>query len=313
MDLNRVAAFVRVVHDGSFTGAARAMGLPKSSLSRSVSQLEQDLGVRLLHRTTRKIALTDAGAAFYERVSRALVDIDQATSAASDMQGALRGSVKVTAPVDFGAAVLAPIVSRFVRKHPTIHVELALSGRVVDLVAEGFDLAVRAGPLRDSSLVVRRVGTLESAFYATARYLERRPAPKKVEELRTHECVLFRANNARQDITLEGPRGETRSVTVTGPIACDDLSFVKRAVLAHAGIGLLPRFLCAKEEASGKLVGVLPAWKVVGAVLHVVYPTARFVPQRVVVFREYVLRELTHLTAEHLLQPTSERPPPAAE
>ncbi len=313
MDLNRVAAFVRVVHDGSFTGAARAMGLPKSSLSRSVSQLEQDLGVRLLHRTTRRIALTDAGAAFYERVSRALGDIEQATNAASDMQGALRGSVRVTAPVDFGAAVLAPIVARFVRKHPTIHVDLALAGRVVDLVAEGFDLAVRAGPLRDSSLVVRRVGTLESAFYATRRYLERRPAPTRVDDLGAHECVLFRATNARQDITLEGPRGESRAVTVTGPIACDDLSFVKRAVLSHAGIGLLPRFLCGKEEASGKLVSVLPEWKLVGAVLHLVYPTARFVPQRVVAFREYVLRELTQLTAEHLLRATSDPSPRAVE
>lgn len=302
MDLNRVAAFVRVVHDGSFTGAAKALGLPKSSVSRSVAQLEQDLGVRLLHRTTRKIALTDAGSAFFERVSRALGDIDEATTAASDMQAALRGTVRVTAPVDFGAAVLAPIVARFVRKHPTIHVDLSLSGRVVDLVTEGFDLAVRAGPLRDSSLVVRRVGNLESALYATPRYLERRGTPKKVDDLAAHDGVLFRANAGRMDVSLSGPRGETRSVTMTGPVACDDLSFAKRAVLSHVGIGLLPRFLCARDEASERLVPILPEWRQVGAVLHVVYPTARFVPQRVVAFREHVLAALGKLTAEHVFR-----------
>jgi DNA-binding transcriptional LysR family regulator len=162
MDLNRVSAFVRVVHDGSFTAAARALGLPKSSISRSVAQLEQDLGIRLLHRTTRQLHLTDAGAAFYERVSRALGDIDEATTAASDTQAELSGVVRVTAPVDLGVWSLASIIARFVRKHPKIRVELSLTGRVVDLVAEGFDFAVRAGPLRDSSLIARRVGALES-------------------------------------------------------------------------------------------------------------------------------------------------------
>lgn len=307
MDLNRVSAFVRVVQDGSFTSAARALGLPKSSVSRSVAQLEQDLGVRLLHRTTRKIALTVAGSAFFERVSRALGDIDEATSAASDMQAALRGTVRVTAPVDFAAAVLAPIVTRFVREHPTIQVDLSLSGRVVDLVTEGFDLAVRAGPLRDSSLVVRRVGILESALYATPKYLERGGAPKKVEDLATHVCVLFRAQGGRQEVTLDGPRGESRAVTLNGPIACDDLSFAKRAVLAHGGIGLLPRFLCAREEGTGRLVRLLPEWRVEGAVLSVVYPTARFVPQRVVVFREHVLAELGKLTTEQLVRASSSK------
>src|SRR4051794_33379342 len=142
MDLTRVSAFVRVVHDGSFTAAARSLGLPKSSVSRSVAQLEQDLGIRLLHRTTRQLHLTDAGAAFYERAARALNDIGEATVAAADTQAELSGSVRVTAPVDLGVFALAPIVARFARKHPKIRVELGLTGRVVDLVAEGFDLAV---------------------------------------------------------------------------------------------------------------------------------------------------------------------------
>lgn len=292
MDLNRVSAFVRVVHDGSFTAAARALGLPKSSISRSVAQLEQDLGIRLLHRTTRQLHLTDAGAAFYERVSRALGDIDEATAAASDTQSELSGVVRITAPVDLGVWSLAPIVARFVKKHPKIRVEVSLSGRVVDLVAEGFDLAVRAGPLRDSSLIARRVGELQSVPYASPKYVARRGVPKDVADLARHDCVLFRAANGKATWELSNKDGAVASVDVTGAVTTDDMSFVRKAVLAGSGIGILPTFLCARAEVMGKLVRVLDDWSLNGAVLHIAYPSARFVPQRVAVLRDYLIREL---------------------
>jgi DNA-binding transcriptional LysR family regulator len=292
MDLNRVSAFVRVVHDGSFTAAARALGLPKSSISRSVAQLEQDLGIRLLHRTTRQLHLTDAGAAFYERVSRALGDIDEATSAASDTQAEMSGVVRVTAPVDLGVWSLAPIVARFVRKNPKIRIEMSLTGRVVDLVAVGFDLAVRAGPLRDSSLIARRVGALESVVYASPKYIERRGVPREPSDLSEHDCVVFRPTNGKATWDLSRADGTAALIEVTGPIATDDMSFVRKAVLAGAGVGVLPTFLCGRAEHAGKLVRVLDGWSLNGAVLHLAYPSARFVPQRVVVLREYLLREL---------------------
>lgn len=292
MDLNRVSAFVRVVQDGSFTAAARTLGLPKSSISRSVAQLEQDLGIRLLHRTTRQLHLTDAGAAFYERVSRALGDIDEATNAAADTQVDLSGVVRVTAPVDLGVWSLASIVARFVRKHPKIRVELSLTGRVVDLVAEGVDLAVRAGPLRDSSLIARRVGELQSVAYASPRYVARRGQPKELQDLARHDCVLFRSTSGRAVWDMSREDGASASVEVTGLVAADDMSFVRKAVLAGSGIGLLPTFLCARAELTGRLVRVLPEWEVNGAVLHLAYPSARFVPQRVIVLREYFAREL---------------------
>ena len=293
MDLNRVSAFVRVVHDGSFTAAAKTLGLPKSSISRSVAQLEQDLGIRLLHRTTRQLHLTDAGAAFYDRVSRALGDIDEATTAAADTQSELSGAVRVTAPVDMGVWALAPIVARFVRKHPKIRVEVSLTGRVVDLVGEGFDLAVRAGPLRDSSLIARRVGDLQSVAYASPTYLARRGEPQDLKDLADHDCVLFRSTSGKATWELARVAdGKIVSVEVTGPVASDDLSFVRKAVLAGCGVSLLPTFLCARAEHDGKLVRVLGDWALNGAVLHIAYPSARFVPQRVVVLREYLLREL---------------------
>ena len=292
MDLNRVSAFVRVVHDGSFTAAARSLRLPKSSISRSVAQLEQDLGIRLLHRTTRQLHLTDAGAAFFERVSRALSDIDDATVAASDTQAELSGTVRVTAPVDLGVWSLSPILARFIRKHPKIRVDLQLSGRVVDLVAEGFDLAVRVGPLRDSSLIARRIGELESVAYASPRYLKRRGVPQNLEDLVDHDCVLFRTITGKARWQLTDDEGKNGAVDVTGSITTDDMSFVRSAVMAGCGIGLLPGFLCTRAEQRGRVVRVLPHWSLHGAVLHLAYPSSRFVPQRVVVLREFLVREL---------------------
>lgn len=298
MDLNRVSAFVRVVQDGTFTAAAKTLGLPKSSISRSVAQLEEDLGIRLLHRTTRQLHLTDAGAAFYERVSRALGDIDEATSAAADTQVDLSGVVRVTAPVDLGVWALAPIVARFARTHPKIRVELSLTGRVVDLVAEGFDLAVRAGPLRDSSLIARRVGELQSVAYASPKYLARRGHPKELGDLAQHDCVLFRSTSGRAVWELSRHGGAPASVEVTGRVATDDMSFVRKAVLAGCGIGLLPTFLCARAAATGRIVRVLPDWEQTGAVLHLAYPSARFVPQRVIALRELLLRELGKISVQ---------------
>ncbi|HVH42012.1 MAG TPA: LysR family transcriptional regulator [Labilithrix sp.] len=296
MDLNHVSAFVRVVQDGSFTAAARALGLPKSSVSRSIAQLEQDLGVRLLHRTTRKLHLTDAGTAFHTRVARALADIDEATSAASDLQRELRGPIRVTAPVDLGVWAVASIVARFVRRHPTVNVEVRLSSRVVDLMAEGFDLAVRAGPIRDESLIARRVGSLELGLYASAKYLERRGTPRTLADLESHDCILLRTESGTMSWKLTSRSDVEETIHPRGAISADDISFLKKAVLAGGGIALLPSFLVPREEQSGKLARVLADWRLAGSVLHVVYPSARYVPLRVVAFRDYLVRELAKIS-----------------
>ncbi|MBX3210215.1 MAG: LysR family transcriptional regulator [Labilithrix sp.] len=297
MDLNHVSAFVRVVQEGSFTAAARVLGLPKSSVSRSIAQLEQDLGVRLLHRTTRKLHLTEAGTSFHDRVSRALSDIDEATSAASDLQRELRGSIRVSAPLDLGVWAVAPIVARFVRRHPTVNIEVRLASRIVDLVAEGFDLAVRAGRLRDESLIARRVGSIDLGLYASSRYLARRGVPEAIDQLEGHDGILFRAESGLMKWKLTSSAGVEESFEPRGGIAADDISFLKKAALAGGGIALLPSFLVAREEEAGKLVRVLPDWRSAGDGLHVVYPSARYVPQRVVAFRDYLVQELGKLTS----------------
>src|SRR5262245_19114285 len=191
MDLNRISLFVAVVEARSFSAAARTLGVPKSSVSRGVAQLESDLGVRLLQRTTRALHLTDAGHAYFDQVSRALAAVGEATAQVSDMQGSARGVVRLTAPTDMPA--LAALLARFVELHPEIHVETVITARHVDLVEEGIDLAVRAGKLRDSSLIARRAGRDVMALFASPRYLKRNPPPRRVRDLAEHQCLMFRA------------------------------------------------------------------------------------------------------------------------
>ncbi|WP_437571592.1 LysR family transcriptional regulator [Sorangium sp. So ce542] len=292
MDLNRIAVFVRVVDEQGFTAAARVLGLPKSSISRSVALLEEALGARLLHRSTRSVRLTEAGAAFYERASRGVASLEEAAAMVADLQSVVRGPIRITAPVDVGVAMLEPAVARFVRRHPAVRVDVVLTGRVVDLVEEGFDLALRAGPLRDGSLIARKIGQVEDALYASPRYLERAGVPGSLADLAAHRCVLFRATRNRAAWTLRGPAGD-ETVEVEGPLAVDELSFARRAVLAGVGVGLLPMILCAREVARGRLVRVLPSHMASDAPLHLVYPSARYLPHRVAALRDFLVESLT--------------------
>jgi DNA-binding transcriptional LysR family regulator len=298
MDLNRAAIFVRVVDEGGFTAAARVLRLPKSSVSRAVALLEQELGARLLQRSTRRVRLTEAGSAFYERASRGIAGVEEAGAAVADLQGLLRGPIRITAPVDAAVWLLAPVVSRFVALHPAVHVEMILTGRVVDLVAEGFDFALRAGRLRDSTLVARKLNTVELAPYATPGYLARKGAPAQVSELRQHDCILFRPDRGRTTWTLtrrddQGNEADPESVEVTGPVGGDDFSYLQRIVLAGSGIGLLPSFLCDAAAGEGALVRVLPGHAARSGAVHLVYPSARYLPQRAAVFRDFVIAALS--------------------
>ena len=291
MDLNRVAVFLRVVELQSFTAAAEALGLPKSSVSRSVARLEESLGVQLLQRTTRALQLTDAGRLYFEEASRALSALEQAHETLSQLDARPQGAVRITAPVDLGAQVLAPLAARFVRRTPGITLEFLLTGRLVNLVEEGVDLAVRAGSLRDSSLISRRVSGLEAWLFASPAYLDARGTPTALEDLAGHDCVLFRPRRGASEWTLVGPGGSKR-VTVRGLVAGDDFIFLREAVLAGGGIGLLPALHCEQDLARGRLVRLLPPYTGPSAPLHVVWPASRHVPKRVVLVREWLVKSL---------------------
>ncbi|HWP07726.1 MAG TPA: LysR family transcriptional regulator [Polyangiaceae bacterium] len=291
MDLNRAATFMKVVEEGGFTAAARALELPKSSVSRSVSLFEEELGVLLLRRSTRRVELTEAGRLFYERASHALAGLEDAQAAVADLQGSLKGTVRVTAPSDAGVWILGPLVARFVEEHPGVHVDVLLSSRVVDLVAEGVDFALRAAQITDTNLVARRLAPRDSALYASPRYLAKRGTPSRPAELSAHDCVIFRGDRGRAQWLLSGPRGD-EVVEVRGRITADDFVFVHQAVVCGLGVGMMPSFLAAPSVARGELVEVLPSYRGFRGTWHLVYPSARYLPRRAVAFRDLILAEL---------------------
>jgi DNA-binding transcriptional LysR family regulator len=195
----------------------------------------------------------------------------------------------VTAPVDLCTAFLADVIVAFAERHPHINLDFALTNQQANLVGEGFDVALRAAAnLRDSSLVVRKLGELEQRLYASPRYIEKRGMPASLAELHQHQCVLFRPQELVRTWTFVGAGGES-SVAVRGRVGGDDFSFVRAIVLAGGGIGVLPYVNSAADEASGRLVRVLPALHLRGATLYLVYPSAKHVPTRVTAFRDFVV------------------------
>jgi DNA-binding transcriptional LysR family regulator len=287
VDLNDVVALVRVVDAGSFTGAASQMGLPKSAVSRRVARLEEALGVRLLQRTTRSLHLTDAGVAYHARAAGALSALSEARDVATEATGDPRGTVRITAPLDMGGGQLAEVLTRFAIAYPKVCVEVELTGRIVDLVAENFDLAVRAGVLRDSSLVARRLGESRHVIVASPEYVAKRGAPKTPADLAKHDCILWRAKQGESKWVLDGPNGQ-ETVVVRGSLSGDDYTFVRAAAMQGAGIAMVPSPSIIDFEA-GRLQPLLTDWRGPSGPVHLVYPSARFLPQRVAVLRDFLV------------------------
>lgn len=288
MDLNLLATFEAVARTRSFSAAARELGLPKSSVSRAVSRLEAELGVQLLFRTTRQVSPSAAGTALYDRLAPLLRSVQAALGELPEREESPSGLLRVTAPVDLGVLFLAEVVTRYTARYPAVSVDLHLTGRVVDLVKEGFDVALRVGAkLEDSTLVVRRVAPVVMQLFASPLYLARRGTPRTEAELAAHEWVLFRPGPQR---LRAGPQ-DAILAEAKGRIVCDDLLFVRDAARAGAGLALLPAFVADAEVVAGRLVRVLPRYERVAGHLHIVTPAARHVASKVEAFRDLV-REL---------------------
>jgi DNA-binding transcriptional LysR family regulator len=296
IDLNRVATFVRVVEAGSFTVAASALALPTSSVSRAVARLEEELGVRLLNRTTRKLSLTGPGGQYFKRVQSVISEAHDASAEASGQSVQPRGTVRITSPVDFGPLGLPRIVMALARKHPGLELDLMLTGRRLDLVEEGIDLAIRAGVLDDSSLVARKIAASELGVYAAPAYLKGRSRPRTPADLRAHDCLRLRPRKGTMAWRLEGPDG-LHEIAVSGSIIADDMGFVCLATLAGAGLGFLPIEIVRKDVKAGRLIRLLPAYALRGSGLYVVWPSQRLLPARVVLVRDFLVAELTKLVA----------------
>lgn len=290
MDLNRVSLFVRVVEAGSFTKAGAELGVTTSSVSRALGRLEEDLGVRLLQRTTRRLSLTAVGRAYFDQVRGALALLQEAGAMASEMGEEPRGVVRVTVPPSL-ASLLIQMIATFQQRYPKIRVELSVAQRLVDLVDEGFDLAVRVGPLRDSSLVARRVGTLRSGLFASRDYVRRRGRPQKLADLAKHDCVLFRSRGGKATWHLRDGERE-RTIEVTGPLDVDEIPSAHQAVLAGVGIGFMSFFASSRTRG---LVRILPRYVSSDIPVSLVSPSKRLEPARVVLLRDSLAAHLTAL------------------
>jgi DNA-binding transcriptional LysR family regulator len=290
MDLNALRVFVAVAEAASFSAAAQRLGLPKWSVSRRVASLEAAMGVPLLHRTTRHVALSPAGAALRERIAPLLSSLEQAVSALPEQSGEPAGELRLTAPIDLGTTVLADAVTRFTARYPAVRVDIHLTSRVLDLAVEGFDIALRTGlaRMKDSSLVIRAASPIVAQLFASPAYLARQGTPLSPGDLAEHEWVVFRG---LPSIRLASPGGTAR-FEPHGRIRSDDIFLVREALRAGAGIGLLPTFLAEKDVAATQLVRVLPRYHTPAGYVYIVRPATREVPRRVKAFSDFLLAYL---------------------
>lgn len=297
MDLNRASTFVRVVESGSFTRAAQTLALPTSSISRSVAKLEHDLGVTLLERTTRRIALTDAGRVFFERAREALAGLEEANMLANDAAREVHGIVRVACPTDVGA-MLGRFIARLLADYPKIRIEMTFTTRGDELVGDLVDLAITIGRLQDSSLVARRLGEVPNRLYAAPSYVERRGLPRTFADLAKHDAIATRSAGGETRWDLTGPRGARERVAVTARLVGDHLGFAADAALAGLGIALLPIWIADPRVAEGALVAVLPRYSD-QVPLHLLTHASRHVPRRVLVVRDFLYQEMSGKCTGH--------------
>jgi DNA-binding transcriptional LysR family regulator len=282
MDLDGIAIFVKVLQAGSFSRAAKLLGMPNSTVSAKVSALEKRLGVTLLQRTTRKLRATQAGEAYFQRSVRALEELQAAEHELETRRGEPKGLLRLTAPVEIGHSLLPALVHGFLQKHPRMEVELVVTNRVLDLVADGMDLAIRAGPLKDSSLIARRFDLGYFGLWASPAYLAKHTAPRHPKDLANHICLRF-ARFKSEGFRLTNGK-ENAHVAVSGDVIADDFETLRSLAILGDGLAFLPSFLCAEETRQDKLIRVLPQWHGDRVLMSLVHPAQRFVPAKVRAF-----------------------------
>ena len=282
MNLDGIEVFVKVAQAGSFSQAAKILGMPNSTVSAKVSQLEERLGVTLLQRTTRRLNLTQAGERYFRRCAQALDDLQTAESEIATAQSEPQGLLRLTAPTEIGHSVLPAVIRAYLRKHAKMTVDLIVTNRVLDLVAEGVDLAIRAGKLKDSGLIARRFTLGHFALWASPAYVKNHMAPTHPKELTRHSFLQFSLFKNRP---LELTNGrENVKVAVSGRLFADDFEVLKSCAVLGEGIAFLPSLLCNEEKTLSKLVKILPDWHGESVSFSLVYPAQRFVSSKVRAF-----------------------------
>ncbi|MGZ8303786.1 MAG: LysR family transcriptional regulator [Telluria sp.] len=287
--------FAAVVDAGSFVRAAETLAISKAAVSRHVVNLEERLGVRLLNRTTRKLSLTDDGQSFYQHCKELLAALEEAEGDLSTRRGEANGLLRISAPVTFGILHLAPLWGEFLALYPKVTLDVALSDRTVDLVEDGFDLAIRISGAPHPSLIARRLASTRMVLCASPAYLERRGTPSHPRELADHEVIAYSYWAPRDEWTFEGPDGPV-TVRVSARLRANNGDTCRAAALRHQGIVLQPGFLVGGDIASGELVEILPEYRSIELGVFALYTSRQHLPLK--------LRYLIDFLAEAFHQPT---------
>ncbi|MDJ0880766.1 MAG: LysR family transcriptional regulator [Gammaproteobacteria bacterium] len=275
----QLEAFIEVVNQQSFSAAGDKLGVVKSVLSRRVSELESRLGVKLLNRTTRKLSLTGAGEQLYQQASVLMTDLLEAEQRVSDEQIALSGRLKIAAPLSFSVRHLSPAIAQFVSDHPDIDVSLDLNDREIDLVAEGYDLAIRIGELKDSTLIVRKLGVIRFATLASPEYLKKKGRPKRPEDLSDHDGLFYTNISDKQQWTYCNGK-QTITVVPRNRLSANNGDFLAQAALDGLGIIQCPTFIVDEYIRDGRLKVLLQEFQKESLGIYALFPPGRLIPRR---------------------------------
>jgi DNA-binding transcriptional LysR family regulator len=303
MMLEDMRLFAKVAEARSFTAAARLLGVPKQTLSRRVAELEVELGVQLLLRSTRRLHLTDVGAAYAARCTELVRLAEEANHAVTDTRQVPSGVLRITADPTFGEAFVTGLVVEYARRWPEVQVEVVLTRRHVNLVEEGFDVAFRIGRVEDPALTVTRLGPARVRYCASPAYIERRGAPASPEALQQHECILVVSEGAPMRWPFRGPKGDML-VPVSGRLRFNSFAMAHAAALNGLGIAIFPEFACAADIQQGRLVPVLEEQAVEVGSVCLVHPTQRYLTARVRTFIELALEQLAQEPPWLVSEPT---------
>ncbi|WP_444890408.1 LysR family transcriptional regulator [Microbulbifer sp. DLAB2-AA] len=283
-----IPVFVTVAETGGFSPAAKLLGISKSAVSKRVSQLEEQLGVKLLHRTTRKLSLTEAGEHFFQHARIAYQAAQDAQDAVTQLQGEPQGRLRINAPMSFGRLHLAPLIPVFLKRYPKITIDLVMDDKVVDLIGEGFDIAIRGGDLPDTSLIARKLAPLQSVLCASPAYLEELGKPIELEQLTEHNCLMFTYSrdvkewNFIQDNHLH-------TIEVRGNYQVNNSEALREAILQGLGIGRLPTFVAGADIKSGLLVPLFEEYQMPAKTIYAVFPERQYMPAKVRAFIDFAI------------------------
>jgi len=286
-DIASIPVFAAIIEQGSFSKAADVLGITKSAVSKRITGLEARLGVRLLNRSTRKLSLTEAGERYYKHAQQALLAAEEAESAATELQNIPKGTLRLVTPMSFGVSHLASIIPEFLKQYPEIDIHIEMTDSWTDIIAEGFDLAIRTDSLTDGSLTVRKLVPLRSVLCASPDYIEKYGAPGLPSELSQHNCLMYTHHTVTNEWVFIN-NGEEETIRINGNYRVNNSEALREAVLQGLGIGRLPTFIAGKDIKSGRLVRMMMDYAMPHKTLYAVFPQKKYMPERMRVFIDFL-------------------------